>query len=112
MPRARHRVPHLPDLPRFQGGLVGYFSYDTVRFIEKRLAHSSPPDDLGTPDIGHWRVPRTLETWGEFKPSEHLYYFDRHTLARLLAPHGLVVTRVRFALKPGLKVCVRHAAGA
>ena len=39
-----------PDLPKFNGGLVGYFSYDCVRYIEKRLEKSSPPDLLGTPD--------------------------------------------------------------
>ena len=44
------RVPDLPELPRFTGGLVGYFGYDTVRWAEPRLAHSSPPDELGTPD--------------------------------------------------------------
>jgi anthranilate synthase component 1 len=44
-------MPNLPDLPRFTGGLVGYFGYDTVRFVERRLAESSPPDELGTPDI-------------------------------------------------------------
>ena len=38
-------------LPRFCGGLVGYFGYDIVRYIEKRLAHSMKPDQLGTPDI-------------------------------------------------------------
>ena len=38
-------------MPRFMGGLVGYFGYDTVRFIEPRLADSTPPDPLGTPDI-------------------------------------------------------------
>ncbi|MBM3340797.1 MAG: anthranilate synthase component I [Betaproteobacteria bacterium] len=38
-------------LPRFCGGLVGYFGYDTVRYIEKKLAHSQPPDQLNTPDI-------------------------------------------------------------
>ena len=47
----RFRVPDLPDLPRFFGGLVGYFGYDTIRYVEKRLAHSTPPDDLGTPDM-------------------------------------------------------------
>jgi anthranilate synthase component 1 len=31
--------------------LAGYFGYDTVRHIEKKLAHSCPPDDLGMPDI-------------------------------------------------------------
>ena len=39
-----------PDLPKFNGGLVGYFSYDCIRYIEKRLQNSSPPDPLGTPE--------------------------------------------------------------
>ena len=47
----RFNVPDLPELPRFFGGLVGYFGYDTIRYVEKRLAHSTPPDDLGTPDM-------------------------------------------------------------
>ncbi|MCX2778380.1 anthranilate synthase component I [Microbulbifer thermotolerans] len=47
----RYRVPELPDLPRFNGGLVGYFGYDCVRYIEPRLADSAPPDTLGNPDI-------------------------------------------------------------
>src|SRR5690606_31308700 len=41
----------LPDLPRFSGGLVGYFGYDTVRYVEPRLRDSTPPDELGVPDI-------------------------------------------------------------
>lgn len=75
----------------------------------KRILAPGGVIDIGTPDIGHWRVPRRLETWHEFKPSEHLYYFNRATLGRLLANHGLRIDRVRFALKPGLKVCVTHA---
>ena len=47
----RFRVAEDPRLPRFCGGLVGYFGYDTVRYIEKRLAGASKPDPLGTPDI-------------------------------------------------------------
>lgn len=47
----RYRVPVLDGLPRFNGGLVGYFGYDTVRYIEPRLAASVPEDTLGTPDI-------------------------------------------------------------
>ncbi|MCB1947588.1 MAG: anthranilate synthase component I [Burkholderiales bacterium] len=38
-------------LPRFSGGLVGYFSYDTVRYIEPRLAGHARPDVLNTPDV-------------------------------------------------------------
>ena len=44
-------MPDLPNLPRFTGGLVGYFGYDTVRFVEPKLAQTAPPDELGTPDI-------------------------------------------------------------
>ncbi|MGP1677022.1 MAG: anthranilate synthase component I [Burkholderiales bacterium] len=47
----RFKVAVLPGLPRFCGGLVGCFGYDTVRYIEPRLAASAPPDTLGTPDI-------------------------------------------------------------
>ncbi|MCO1333458.1 anthranilate synthase component I [Microbulbifer sp. OS29] len=47
----RYKVPELEDLPRFNGGLVGYFGYDCVRYIEPRLAASTPPDTLGNPDI-------------------------------------------------------------
>ena len=47
----RFNIPDLPDMPRFFGGLVGYFGYDTVRSVEKRLKGTAPPDDLGTPDI-------------------------------------------------------------
>ena len=48
---ARFRVPMLAGLPRFSGGLVGYFGYDCVRYIEKRLRHSQPQDTLGVPDV-------------------------------------------------------------
>ena len=48
---ARYKVPEIPGLPRTNGGLVGYFAYDTVRYIEPRLAAGVNPDPLGTPDI-------------------------------------------------------------
>ncbi|MDO6512984.1 anthranilate synthase component I [Neptuniibacter sp. 2_MG-2023] len=49
--QARYRVPEIEGLPRFNGGLVGYFGYDCVRYVEKRLKESCPEDVLGTPDI-------------------------------------------------------------
>ena len=45
------RVPELPDLPLFNGGLVGYFGYETIRYIEPRLAKFDLPDPLAVPDI-------------------------------------------------------------
>lgn len=48
---ARFNAPPIPNLPRFAGGLVGYFGYDTVRYIEPRLGASQKPDVLGVPDV-------------------------------------------------------------
>ena len=49
---SRYRVAELPGLPRLCGGLVGYFGYDTVRWIEPRLAGGwLKPDSLGCPDM-------------------------------------------------------------
>ena len=47
----RFKAAIRPGLPRFCGGLAGYFGYDTVRHIEKKLEASCPPDTLGCPDI-------------------------------------------------------------
>ena len=47
----RFTVALRPGLPRFCGGLAGYFGYDAVRYIEKKLENTCPPDTLGCPDI-------------------------------------------------------------
>jgi anthranilate synthase component 1 len=47
----RFKVALQPGMPRFCGGLAGYFGYDAVRYIEKKLQATCPPDELGTPDI-------------------------------------------------------------
>ena len=47
----RFKVALRPGLPRFCGGLAGYFGYDAVRYIEKKLEATCPPDTLGCPDI-------------------------------------------------------------
>ena len=46
-----YRVPELPELPRFNGGLVGYFGYDTVGYIEPHLGKNPVADPIGAPDI-------------------------------------------------------------
>jgi anthranilate synthase component 1 len=49
--KARYHMPEIAHLPRFTGGLVGYFGYETVRFIEPRLGSLEKPDEIGAPDI-------------------------------------------------------------
>jgi anthranilate synthase component 1 len=49
--QSRFRVATRPELPRFCGGLAGYFGYDTVRHIEHKLAHTRKPGGLDVPDI-------------------------------------------------------------
>lgn len=47
----RFKVALRPGMPRFCGGLAGYFGYDAVRYIEPRLADSTPEGGLPTPDV-------------------------------------------------------------
>jgi anthranilate synthase component 1 len=49
--KQNYKVPDIPNLPRFNGGLVGYFGYETIGYIEPKLANSNKPDPLGCPDI-------------------------------------------------------------
>ena len=49
--QARFKTPPYAGLPRFTGGLAGYFGYETVRYIEKRLAQTTKPDAIETPDV-------------------------------------------------------------
>jgi anthranilate synthase component 1 len=46
---AKYKAVHLPGLPRFAGGAVGYASYDAVRYTER--LPDAPPDDRGLPDL-------------------------------------------------------------
>ena len=39
-----YRLAHLPGLPRFCGGLVGYFSYEMIHFFEPRVPNRLPPE--------------------------------------------------------------------
>lgn len=49
--QTRHKVADVPALPLFNGGLVGYFGYDCVRYGEPKLKSSTPEDVIGNPDI-------------------------------------------------------------
>lgn len=49
--KARYRVAEIAGVPRFSGGLVGYFGYDSVRYVEPSLGAAPGSDEIDTPDI-------------------------------------------------------------
>lgn len=49
--KSRYKVAELAGVPKFSGGLVGYFSYDTVRYVEPSLGAGPAQDEIGTPEI-------------------------------------------------------------
>lgn len=48
---SQFKVPHDLELPRFAGGLAGYFGYETIQYIEARLRYKKTKDAIGVPDI-------------------------------------------------------------
>ena len=49
--KSRFRAPEITGLPRFSGGLVGYFAYDCIGYIEAKLDKHDKQDPLQTPAI-------------------------------------------------------------
>jgi anthranilate synthase component 1 len=49
--QTRFKTPPYQGLPRFTGGLTGYFGYESIRYIEKKLANTKKSDAINTPDI-------------------------------------------------------------
>ena len=49
--QAQYKVAEYSGLPEMIGGLVGYFGYETIGFVEQRLAFDNKPDSIGAPDI-------------------------------------------------------------
>jgi 2-polyprenyl-3-methyl-5-hydroxy-6-metoxy-1,4-benzoquinol methylase len=89
-------IEHVPNLNNFCSELKRTLSRTGIIY-------------LTTPDVAHWRTPKPLHRWEAILPSQHLYYFSKTTLQRLLEKHGLKIVKKRFNLKPGLQVIVTHA---
>ena len=88
-------IEHVPDL----------------NILIKELKRTLAPNgiiDIITPDVGHFLVTKPLCDWKEIKPSEHLYYFDKKTINKLLIKHGLSITKKRFGFKSSMKICIQH----
>lgn len=73
--KGRYRVPDVEGLPRFNGGLVGYFGYETIAYIEPRACRVQKHDAIGAPDI-------------VLMVSEELLVFDNLSGKMLLLTHA------------------------
>ncbi len=73
-----HRSIHLPGLPRFCGGAVGFAGYDAVRYTER--LPNSPPDDRGLPDLA-------------FNFFDRMVIFDHIRKTILVVAHARVTDR-------------------
>ncbi len=47
----QYKVPKIDNLPEFNGGLVGYFGYEIIHYIEPKLKHTKQKDELNIADI-------------------------------------------------------------
>jgi SAM-dependent methyltransferase len=63
---------------------------------------------LTTPDMGHFTLPRDRLAWDNVRPPEHLLYFNRRSLRRLLGTQGFIDVRIALNFKPTLKVTARR----
>ena len=84
-------IEHVPDLNSFVSELA-------------RILAPGGVIDIRTPDVGHWAVPRRLETWNAIQPSEHLYYLDKKTLPLLFSKYNLKLIKHIFNFKPTIKM--------
>ncbi|MBT8058844.1 MAG: class I SAM-dependent methyltransferase [Xanthomonadales bacterium] len=62
---------------------------------------------LTTPDAGHRRVPADFISWDEVKPPQHLIFYGRDTVTRLLEAHGFEIIRFRWCHRANLRVIAR-----
>jgi anthranilate synthase component 1 len=97
-----------PGLPRFCGGLAGYFGYDTVRHIETRLAHSCPKDDLGLPDI-HLLVTEELAVIDNLSGKLYLVVYADPSKAEAFSKARLRLRELRAMLRRSVDVPVTSA---
>jgi len=62
---------------------------------------------LTTPDAGHKRIPDDFISWDEVKPPEHVMFYSRQTVKRLLEEHGFEIIRFRWCHRANLRVIAR-----
>ncbi|MBN8532092.1 MAG: class I SAM-dependent methyltransferase, partial [Alphaproteobacteria bacterium] len=83
-------IEHVPDMHGFAAAMA-------------KLAKPGGHVFITTPDAGHFLRPKHFISWNEVKPPEHVCWYSKSTLQRLLEQHGFRIKKFWFTLKPGLK---------
>ena len=87
-------LEHVPDANDFMDAL-------------RRLLKQSGILYLTTPDADHYSVRKKGVDWGGIRPPEHLLYFGRRSVRKLMEKHGFKVRSIAWTLKPDLKLVAR-----
>lgn len=97
----------LPNLPQFTGGLVGYFGYDAVRYIEPKLRHSAPSHDpIGLPDI--WlMLSKTVIVFDNLKDTMFLIHHADTTQGDSFAKAQQVLDEIEKLLDEPIKLVAK-----
>lgn len=87
-------IEHVPEPDEFVAAIAQILNKDGVLY-------------LTTPDGGHWSLPANFADWGMVMPPEHITYFTRKGMTKLLEKHGLKIEKFTFTLKPGMRLIAR-----
>lgn len=93
----REVIEHMPEVHSFMAALKSLMKVGGVLW-------------LTTPDAGHLRVPKNFPEWKEVIPPEHLSYFNRASLTRLLREYDIEILHKKLIWKPSLRVLARRVA--
>lgn len=66
---SKYKGAHYPELPRFNGGAVGFFGYDLIRYFEN--LPDVPEDDLGLPE-SHFMFADEVLAFDHLKQKIHI----------------------------------------
>lgn len=62
---------------------------------------------LTTPDTGHWKVPKDFLSWRMIVPPEHLVWFNKKNISRILEEHGMEVIKIMWSHRSNMRVIAR-----
>jgi 2-polyprenyl-3-methyl-5-hydroxy-6-metoxy-1,4-benzoquinol methylase len=84
-------IEHVPDPLAFANALYHLVNPGGLLFIT-------------TPDSGHLLRPKDFISWNEVKPPEHIFWYNKESIKRLLLNAGFDQVNFRLNLKPGIKL--------